>query len=99
VVCGFCAFCGFISQIFASNAKVSLKPFLPGLQVWLKHDLRLDDHPGFLQASEGALPVVPLFCLQPELYVHLLRTPFGVEGMPSRSAELFFGVIPSLNVL
>lgn len=50
------------------------------VQVWLKHDLRLNDHPGFTQAQGSAQPVLPLFCLAPELYMHLLRTPNGIEG-------------------
>ncbi len=49
-------------------------------QVWLKHDLRLDDHPGFMQAADFAGLVVPFFCLVPTLYVHLLRTPNGIDG-------------------
>jgi hypothetical protein len=49
-------------------------------QVWLKHDLRLDDHPGFQQASHDASTLVPFFSIAPELYTHLLRTPSGVEG-------------------
>ena len=49
-------------------------------QVWLKHDLRLDDHPGFIQAADSASLVVPFFCLVPTLYVHLLRTPNGIDG-------------------
>lgn len=54
----------------------------PPAQVWLKHDLRLDDHPGFLAASQQASAVIPFFCIAPELYTHLLRTPNGVEGAP-----------------
>ena len=50
------------------------------LQVWLKHDLRLDDHPGFMHASQRAEEIVPAFCLDPTLYVHLQRTPNGVAG-------------------
>ena len=50
------------------------------MQVWLKHDLRLDDHPGFVQAYEQGSPVVPAFCMDPRLYVHLQRTPNGIPG-------------------
>ena len=50
------------------------------MQVWLKHDLRLDDHPGFRQASDQGLAVIPAFCLDPRLYVHLQRTPDGIPG-------------------
>ena len=50
------------------------------MQVWLKHDLRLDDHPGFTQASEQASAIIPAFCMDPRLYVHLQRTPNGIEG-------------------
>lgn len=50
------------------------------MQVWLKHDLRLDDHPGFINAAKTSSEVVPFFCVAPELYVHLLRIPYGVEG-------------------
>ena len=50
------------------------------MQVWLKHDLRLDDHPGLTQASEQASAVIPAFCMDPRLYVHLQRTPNGIEG-------------------
>jgi hypothetical protein len=51
------------------------------MQVWLKHDLRMDDHPGFLHAAGTSSAIVPLFCVAPELYTHLLRIPYGVEGV------------------
>ncbi|KAK9905885.1 hypothetical protein WJX75_008118 [Coccomyxa subellipsoidea] len=56
--------------------------------VWLKHDLRLDDHPGFVQAADSAQSVLPFFCLAPELYVHLLRTPNGIEGLLGSLADV-----------
>ena len=57
-----------------------LKDSFGPAQVWLKHDLRLDDHPGIQQATQEASTVVPFFSIAPELYTHLLRTPNGVEG-------------------
>ncbi|BDA47584.1 probable pheophytinase, chloroplastic at C-terminar half [Coccomyxa sp. Obi] len=56
--------------------------------VWLKHDLRLDDHPGFMQAADSAGLVVPFFCLVPTLYVHLLRTPNGIDGLRGSLADV-----------
>lgn len=50
------------------------------MQVWLKHDLRLDDHPGLIRASQHATAIVPTFCMDPGLYVHLQRTPNGIPG-------------------
>jgi deoxyribodipyrimidine photolyase len=55
------------------------------LQVWFKHDLRLDDHPGLLAALErekqhGGGGVILAFVLDPAYYPHLLATPSGVEG-------------------
>ena len=50
------------------------------MQVWLKHDLRLDDHPGLIRASQHASAIVPTFCMDPKLYVHLQRTPNGISG-------------------
>jgi len=48
-------------------------------QVWLKSDLRVDDHPGLHLASK-AERVVPVFCFDPRLHTQLLRTPNGLEG-------------------
>jgi len=50
-------------------------------QVWFKQDLRLDDHPGLVQAAAAGAPLVPLFCFDPALYAHLLRAPHGLEGV------------------
>ena len=48
-------------------------------QVWYKHDLRVDDHPGLVQAAvDGSM--VAAVVLDPSMYSHLLATPCGVEG-------------------
>ena len=52
----------------------------PHCQVWFKHDLRTDDHPGLLSAAAAAAPLVPCFCFDERLYGQLLRTPLGFEG-------------------
>jgi deoxyribodipyrimidine photo-lyase len=39
---------------------------LPPLILWLRRDLRLDDHPALLAAIAGGRAVVPLFILDPE---------------------------------
>ncbi|CAK0783042.1 hypothetical protein CVIRNUC_006237 [Coccomyxa viridis] len=49
--------------------------------VWLKHDLRLDDNPGLQDALQETSQIVPAFCMDPKLYVHLQRTPNGVPGL------------------
>ena len=51
-------------------------------QVWFKHDLRTDDHPGLADAAAAApaAPLVPCYCFDERLYGHLLRTPLGFEG-------------------
>ena len=54
-------------------------------QVWFKHDLRLDDHPGLAAALErdskgGGGGVVAAFVFDEALYAHLLATPSGVDG-------------------
>lgn len=49
------------------------------VQVWFKSDLRLDDHPG-LHLAKDAASLLPVFCFDPELYLHLLRTPTGLKG-------------------
>ena len=49
------------------------------MQVWFKSDLRVDDHPGLHLASKAAR-VLPVFCFDPKLHTHLLRTPNGLEG-------------------
>jgi DNA photolyase len=57
------------------------------LQVWFKHDLRLDDHPGLVAALErekqhSSGGVILAFVFDPAYYPHLLATPSGVEGRP-----------------
>jgi len=47
--------------------------------VWFKHDLRMDDHPGLMDAAAAA-PLVPCYCFDERLYGPLLRTPLGFEG-------------------
>ena len=49
------------------------------LQLWFKHDLRIDDHPGLHHALSRQQGVVPLFCFDPG-HQNLLRTPHGIEG-------------------
>jgi len=53
-------------------------------QVWFKHDLRLDDHPGLAAAlerhSRRGGGVIATFVFDPHYYVHLLTTPGGIEG-------------------
>lgn len=56
--------------------------------LWYKHDLRLDDHPGWHQAlaawqqaaAAAAGPVVPVFCFDPARYAQLVLPPGGAEG-------------------
>lgn len=49
-------------------------------QVWYKHDLRVDDHPGLVQAAADGGGMVAAVVLDPAMYTHLLATPCGVEG-------------------
>lgn len=58
-----------------------------GMQVWLKHDLRLDDNPGLQDALQETSQIVPAFCMDPKLYVHLQRTPNGVPGAHTASSS------------
>lgn len=54
-----------------------------GTLVWYKHDLRLDDHPGWhqaLAAGQQAAAVVPVFCFDPARYAQLVLPPGGAEG-------------------
>ena len=56
------------------------------VQVWFKHDLRLDDHPGLSAAldraqRQGSSGLVLAFVLDPAFYSHLLATPSGVQGV------------------
>ena len=55
--------------------------------LWYKHDLRLDDHPGWhqalavgQQAAAASGPVVPVFCFDPARYAQLVLPPGGAEG-------------------
>lgn len=53
--------------------------------LWYKHDLRLDDHPGWHQALAAAAagaagPVVPVFIFDPARYAALVLPPGGAEG-------------------
>jgi len=66
-----------LSFIFMASGKLS---WMFTMQVWLKHDLRLDDHPGLVRASQHGSAIVPTFCMDPRLYVHLQRTPNGIPG-------------------
>lgn len=56
-------------------AQSCIPPFhtLYHTQLWYKHDLRLDDHPGLAHARASGRPIVPCFCFDPTLLVHLLR--------------------------
>ena len=53
---------------------------MPSLQVWYKHDLRTDDHPGLTAAATGGGPIVPFYCFDARYCAQLLRTPRGIEG-------------------
>lgn len=50
------------------------------LQVWFKHDLRLDDHPGLHNAVAAGTALVPVYCFDPSQLLHLLRASHGSEG-------------------
>jgi hypothetical protein len=50
------------------------------VQVWFKHDLRVEDNPGLLAAVGARSPIIPFFCLDPQLFAHLSLTPAGPEG-------------------
>jgi hypothetical protein len=64
-----------------SDVRTVVPPhYAPDVQVWFKHDLRTDDHPGLLSAAAAAAPVAPCYCFDERLYGHLLRTPLGFEG-------------------
>lgn len=53
------------------------------LQVWFKHDLRLDDHPGLHSAVATGSALVPVYCFDPSQLLHLLRASHGLEGDPA----------------
>ncbi len=59
----------------AAAATASSGPVL----LWLKRDLRLDDHPGWHQALAAA-GAAPVFCFDPERYAHLVLPRGGAEG-------------------
>ena len=66
------------------------------MQVWFKSDLRVDDHPGLHLASKAAR-VLPVFCFDPKLHTHLLRTPNGLEGKLAASVTGGHRVFLSLH--
>jgi len=47
--------------------------------VLFKNDLRIEDHPGPQMASKTRSPVIPLYCLDPNLVRNLEETPGGIE--------------------
>eukprot|EP00967_Tisochrysis_lutea_P146410 scaffold276308_cov19-Tisochrysis_lutea.AAC.1 len=51
----------------------------PG-QVWLKFDLRIDDHEGLLAAASASSAVLPVYCIDYSQLDFLLHTPAGPEG-------------------
>lgn len=50
------------------------------VQIWFKHDLRVDDHPGLQTALSSGKEIVPVFCFDPAQLLHLLRAPHGLQG-------------------
>ncbi|KAL4435621.1 hypothetical protein ABPG77_002584 [Micractinium sp. CCAP 211/92] len=60
----------------AAAATASSGPVL----LWLKRDLRLDDHPGWHQALAAA-GAAPVFCFDPERYAHLVLPRGGAEAL------------------
>lgn len=65
----------------AAAATASSGPVL----LWLKRDLRLDDHPGWHQ-SLAAAGAAPVFCFDPDRYAHLVLPRGGAEGEGSELA-------------
>lgn len=63
----------------ASTAAVTATSPAGPVLLWLKRDLRLDDHPGWHQALE-APGAVPVFCFDPDRYAHLVLPRGGAEG-------------------
>ena len=75
-----------------------LKNHQPGdLQVWFKHDLRLDDHPGLEKATSAE--VVPVFCFDPRQLLHLLRTSHGLQGRSATLPKKFFPIFKHTRCL
>lgn len=50
------------------------------LQVWFKHDLRMDDHPGLQKAVAAETSLVPVYCIDPSQLLHLRRASHGLQG-------------------
>lgn len=50
------------------------------LQIWFKHDLRLDDHPGLQKAVAAETNLVPVYCIDPSQLLHLLHASHGLDG-------------------
>ncbi len=48
--------------------------------VWFKRDLRVADHPGLLAAAASGRGVVPVFCLDEELYADVALAAAGPKG-------------------
>lgn len=63
-------------RTFASTSDSNVAPPSPGSEgstvVWLKHDLRLDDHPGFTEALKLDRPIHAVFVAAPSLLSALL---------------------------
>ncbi|KAL4425249.1 hypothetical protein ABPG75_009265 [Micractinium tetrahymenae] len=55
--------------------------------LWLKRDLRLDDHPGWHQPRD-APGLVPVFCFDPARYAHLVLPCGGAEALCRALAAL-----------
>jgi deoxyribodipyrimidine photolyase len=53
---------------------------LHAVQVWLKADLRVDDHEGLLQAAAAHSAVLPVYCLDVRRLHHLAFLPAGPES-------------------
>lgn len=65
------------------------------LQVWFKHDLRVEDHPGLLAAARSSRPIIPFFCLDPALHAELALTPQGPVGKRPHSNAITVMVLPA----
>ena len=66
---------------FSSFDPSTLQHRSDAAQVWYKHDLRTDDHPGLIAAAAAGGPVVPFYCFDARYCAQLLRTPYGIEGI------------------
>jgi len=49
--------------------------------VWLKFDLRIDDHEGLLAAASASSAVLPVYCIDYSQLDFLLHTPAGPEAL------------------